>query len=117
MDHRDPLAVFVFEISEAFGEFRNKCDDFLDNGFLNDDTPDLGPVPDDEGGALFSSTYRNFPVVISPGNAGEEVNQPEAGASSSGEGTASRTDSSPSAKRANDSEGRAGHGGKRQRTE
>ncbi|KAF4487907.1 hypothetical protein FAGAP_11241 [Fusarium agapanthi] len=106
--HKDPLAHFVFEIGEDFGEFRNECDKFLDNGFLDDDVPDLGPVPEDEGGALFSRSYRNFPKA---GKTGEEVNQPKAEASSSGEGTASHGDPSPSTKRANDSQGRAGHGG------
>ncbi|KAF5660259.1 hypothetical protein FCIRC_12199 [Fusarium circinatum] len=111
--HKDPLALFVFDIGEAFGEFRNELDAFLDNGFLDDDVPDLGPVPEDEGGALFSRTYRNFPK---PGKTGEEVNKPESEASSSDEETASHADSSPSTKRANLSEGRAEHGGKRQRT-
>lgn len=113
---RDPLAVFVFDVGEQFGEFRNECDRFLDNGFLDDDVPDLGPVPEDEGGALFSSTYSNFPEVIAPGNTREEVNKHEVGASPSGEGNASHANSSPSTKRASDSEGQAKRGGKRQRT-
>ncbi|KAF5552937.1 hypothetical protein FPHYL_8847 [Fusarium phyllophilum] len=96
--HEDPLAVFVYEICEEFGEFRNECDEFLDNRFPDDNVPDLGPVPEDEGGALFSKTYRNFPEAISPGNTGEQVNQPEAEVSPSGGGTASHIDSSPSIK-------------------
>ncbi|EXK28049.1 hypothetical protein FOMG_15509 [Fusarium oxysporum f. sp. melonis 26406] len=146
--HQHPLVTFLYEICEDFGWFRNECDNFLGTCFLYDDeVPDLGPVPDEEGGTLFNRPSRNSSEVTSPRNTEEKANREEnplfiddhhqkerddrviktededigqqIGVSANGLGQLeqSHTDLSPSTKRASDSEGQTGHSDKRQRTE
>jgi hypothetical protein len=144
---------------EELVAFRNDCDEVLDSRLLDDDEPDWGPVPDEEGGALLNRTYRNDSKVIAPVNTEEQTNQSEAPASPNSADTtdeqangeesplfiddghqsngsawffdskeedmdyqlgaftnSGHADLSSSTKRANDSEGQAGHGDRRQRT-
>ncbi|KAF5695563.1 hypothetical protein FDENT_293 [Fusarium denticulatum] len=60
---------------EELAEYRNKCDGFLDNGLADDNEPDWGPVPYDEGGALLNESYGKFSRVASANNTEEHTNQ------------------------------------------
>lgn len=72
---------------EQLADYRNTCDDFLDNGLADFDEPDWGPVPDDEGGALLNGFYGKSSRVTSANNTEKRSNQPQAPVSPSGKDT------------------------------
>ncbi|KAF5543082.1 hypothetical protein FNAPI_9790 [Fusarium napiforme] len=72
------LAHCLQEVLEELAEYRNDCDVFLDNGLADDNEPDWGPVPNDEGGALLNESYGKFSRVASANNTEEHTNQPQA---------------------------------------
>ncbi|KAF5610867.1 uncharacterized protein FTJAE_14247 [Fusarium tjaetaba] len=70
------LASCLQEMLEELAEYRNDCDVFLDNGLADDNEPDWGPVPNDEGGALLNKSYRKFPGATSANITGRVLVSP-----------------------------------------
>ncbi|KAF5574180.1 hypothetical protein FPANT_11911 [Fusarium pseudoanthophilum] len=70
------LASCLQEMLEELAEYRNDCDVFLDNGLADDNEPDWGPVPNDEGGALLNKSYRKFSGATSANKTGRVLVSP-----------------------------------------
>ncbi|KAF5964443.1 hypothetical protein FCOIX_13424 [Fusarium coicis] len=83
--NKTALAHCPQELFEELAEYRNKCDRFLDHGLADDNEPDWGPVPNDEGGALLNESYGKFSGVASANNTGKHTTQPQAPVSPSSE--------------------------------
>ncbi|PNP78878.1 hypothetical protein FNYG_07743 [Fusarium nygamai] len=93
------LVHYLTEIFDELADYRNDCDDLLDNDLgFDDGEPHWGPVPDDEGGAILNRSYGKSSRVTSANNIEERTNQPQALVSPSDKDTtekqASREESS-----------------------